>query len=213
MALLHLRLSLPDRPGALGRLARAMGIAGADIATIAVLEQGAGRAVDDVHVRWPEGRPREVLTTALAGEPGVQLLGLRPSRQAPGAHPELDLLAQIAQVPGRALETLVDMAPSAFAADWAAVAGPDGELRYTSLGAPEAVRLRPVRALRVTAADGDEGRCHGLAPLDGEATLVITRGENFTFHRLELMRLARVVDLARLFVRRCAEAGPKSLRR
>ena len=52
--LVRVRLTLPDRPGALGQVTRALGEAGADITQITVLDRGDGRAVDDLTVFWPE---------------------------------------------------------------------------------------------------------------------------------------------------------------
>ena len=48
-----LRLVVPDRPGTLGAVATALGSAGADIASLDVLERGDGFAVDDVVVDLP----------------------------------------------------------------------------------------------------------------------------------------------------------------
>jgi hypothetical protein len=58
--LLRVRVSLPDRPGALGRVARTLGASGADIVQVVVLERLAGRAVDDFTVLWP-GAARVVI--------------------------------------------------------------------------------------------------------------------------------------------------------
>lgn len=52
----RVRVGLPDRPGALGRVARTLGVSGADMVHVAVLERLSGRAVDDFTVVWP-GRP------------------------------------------------------------------------------------------------------------------------------------------------------------
>jgi hypothetical protein len=200
--LVHIRVALPDRPGALGRVAAALGSCGADIAAIAVLDQEAGRAVDDLHVRWPEGRGRDRLVAALSGVPGVQVLGVRPSRHLPGAHPDLDLIGQVARSPQRGLETLVDMAPSAFAADWAAAVAPDGHPLAASLTAPPDPAVHQLKAVRITAVAGPDGQAFALCPLGPDGLLVLTREDGLAFHRLELMRLARVVDLVRQLVAR-----------
>lgn len=55
--LLRLRIALPDRPGSLGQIARALGVAGADITQVVVLDREAGRAVDDITVSCPDGTP------------------------------------------------------------------------------------------------------------------------------------------------------------
>ncbi|MQB01701.1 MAG: ACT domain-containing protein [Actinobacteria bacterium] len=45
-----LRVSLPDRPGALSAVAAALSRAGADIACLDVIDRGDGIAVDDICV-------------------------------------------------------------------------------------------------------------------------------------------------------------------
>ena len=46
--LMHLRMSVPDRPGMLAQITAALADVGADIRTIAVLERETGRAIDDI---------------------------------------------------------------------------------------------------------------------------------------------------------------------
>ena len=46
--LLRLRIELPDQPGSLGRVTWTLGVLGADVAQIYVLERDSGRALDDI---------------------------------------------------------------------------------------------------------------------------------------------------------------------
>src|SRR5471030_955133 len=92
--LMHLRMSVPDRPGMLAQITAALADVGADIRTIAVLEREAGRAVDDIYLSWPEARSADVLSQRVSSVRGVTVLGLRPSRQVPGAFPDIDLLSR-----------------------------------------------------------------------------------------------------------------------
>src|SRR6188474_509844 len=64
--LLRVRVTLPDRPGALGQVARTLGVAGADIVQVVVLERLGGRAVDDFTVVWPGASRVERLMAGLA---------------------------------------------------------------------------------------------------------------------------------------------------
>src|SRR5690349_19602051 len=64
--LLRVRVTLPDRPGALGQVARTLGVAGADIVQVVVLERLGGRAVDDFTVVWPGASRVERLLAGLA---------------------------------------------------------------------------------------------------------------------------------------------------
>jgi len=59
-----LRLVLPDRPGALGAVATALGGVGADITSVDVIERGAHHAVDDLVVELPAGPLADSLITA-----------------------------------------------------------------------------------------------------------------------------------------------------
>ncbi len=121
--LLRVRVTLPDRPGALGQVARTLGVAGADIVQVVVLERLGGRAVDDFTVVWPGAARVERLLAGLAAIPGVQVDGIWRAIGAPvtGGH-DAELLAQVAANPADGLATLVDAVPGLLAADWAAAA-------------------------------------------------------------------------------------------
>src|SRR3954453_9891315 len=121
--LLRVRVTLPDRPGALGQVARTLGVAGADIVQVVVLERLGGRAVDDFTVVWPGAARVESLLAGLSAIPGVQVDGVWKAIGAPGAggH-DAELLAQVAANPADGLPTLVDAVPGLLAADWAAPA-------------------------------------------------------------------------------------------
>src|SRR5699024_8330033 len=59
-----LRVVLPDRAGALGLLALALGEVDGDILSLDVVERGPGYAVDDLVVSLPTGTMPDVLVTA-----------------------------------------------------------------------------------------------------------------------------------------------------
>ena len=121
--LLRVRVTLPDRPGALGQIARTLGVAGADIVQVVVLERLGGRAVDDFTVVWPGASRVDRLLAGLAAIPGVVVDGIWKAIGAPvnGGH-DAELLAQVAANPADGLATLVDAVPALLAADWAAAA-------------------------------------------------------------------------------------------
>jgi hypothetical protein len=197
--LTHVRISVPDRPGVLAQVTAALADAGADIQTIAVLEREAGRAIDDVYLEWADGRPLEDLSAKLASVRGITVLGLRRSRQVPGAFPDLDLLTHVLATASRGLDTLVDMAALAFGADWAA------SVSYSKIAPavlysnarPEDTIVVPETAVVRTGAfeqDGVQLAAAPLAPFD--AVLVCGRAEKPAFHRAELERIQRVTELA-----------------
>jgi len=118
-----LRVALPDRPGSLGQVARTLGVVGADIVSVMVLERAGGRAVDDFTVVWPASSPADRVLTGLAAIPGVRVDGVWRGTELsePGGGREVALVGQVAANPANGLATLVDAAPALFGADWAAV--------------------------------------------------------------------------------------------
>jgi hypothetical protein len=183
--LLRVRVTLPDRPGALGQVARTLGVAGADIVQVVVLERLGGRAVDDFTVVWPGSARVERLMVGLAAIPGVQVDGVWRAIGAPaaGGH-DSELLAQIAANPEDGLATLVDAVPGLLAADWAAAVAvpsdwatrggrpPLSALVYASWRAPVGPPLPEVTPLRARALDGPDGTRYAAAPF-GRAGLVL----------------------------------------
>ena len=196
--LLRVRVTLPDRPGALGQVARTLGVAGADIVQVVVLERLGGRAVDDFTVVWPGASRVERLLAGLAAIPGVQVDGVWKAIGAPvsGGH-DAELLAQVAANPADGLATLVDAVPGLLAADWAVAAvvpadwaarsgaaprplpsepvfNPGGEpaVAYASWRAPAPLRLPEVTPLRARPLTGPDGTRYAVAPF-GRAGLVL----------------------------------------
>lgn len=200
--LLRLRVSLPDRPGGLGQVARALGALGADILQVTVLEREAGRAVDEFTVDWP-GVADEV-GDRLSGVPGVRVEGAWPTKEVPGSAPDYDLLTQVAADPARGFATLVDALPGICGADWA-LAHADGVVRHASLAAPDAFDLADP-PLRPAARTGEDLRLM-LLPVEG-LHIVVARSEGPTFHRAELHRAARIVDMVAKLAGRTPEMRP-----
>jgi hypothetical protein len=75
MALFRLQLSLPDRPGALGLLASAIGAAGGDIRALVVVKSEGGRGFDDVTVAVPGSDPTDLLDV-LGSIGGVEVISV-----------------------------------------------------------------------------------------------------------------------------------------
>lgn len=75
MALFKLEISLPDRPGALGLLASAIGAAGADIRGLTVLKSEGGRGFDEVTVAVPGTDPTDLLEV-LGAIGGVEVISV-----------------------------------------------------------------------------------------------------------------------------------------
>ncbi|GAA4154486.1 amino acid-binding protein [Actinomadura keratinilytica] len=201
--LLRIRVRLPDRPGSLGRVARMLGAAGADVVQMAVLERDGGRALDDFTVMWPAGAGFERLLDGLGSVPGVQAVGIWPTVEPQGAFPDAALIGQLAAAPERGPLTLADAVPGLLSADWAGLAegGPDGHaLVHCSLAAgpePELPDLAPLRPRAFTAPDGTQyAICPIGGPEDGAWVLVVARKDAPPFHRTEVFRLAQLVGAA-----------------
>src|SRR5256885_417570 len=82
--LLRLRVRLPDRPGTLGQVARTLGVAGADIVQVVVLERVGGRAVDDFTVMWPLSAGVDRGLAGLTAVPGGRVAGAWRATELPG---------------------------------------------------------------------------------------------------------------------------------
>ncbi|MFY1633050.1 amino acid-binding protein [Solwaraspora sp. WMMB335] len=142
--LLRVRVTLPDRPGALGQVARTLGVAGADIVQVTVLERLGGRAVDDFTVVWPGAARVDRLLAGLAAIPGVQVDGVWRAIGAPvTGGQDAELLAQVAANPTDGLATLVDAVPGLLAADWAAAAVVPADWAIRSGSRPPANAVPP----------------------------------------------------------------------
>jgi hypothetical protein len=210
--LLRVRVTLPDRPGALGQVARTLGVAGADIVQVVVLERLSGRAVDDFTVVWPGAGRVERLLAGLAAIPGVQVDGVWKAIGAPvnGGH-DAELLTQVAANPADGLATLVDAVPGLLAADWAAAAVVPADwaarsgapsVAYSSWRAPNPLRLPEVTPLRARPLVSADGTRYAVAPF-GRAglVLVVARSDDddltpAAFHITEVDRVAQLVRAA-----------------
>jgi hypothetical protein len=211
--LLRLRVRLPDRPGSLGQVARTLGVTGADIVQMVVLERVGGRAVDDFTVIWPAAAPADRILAGLDAIPGVAVEGVWRSVGSPAiGGADAELVGHVAANPDDGVATLVDAVPGLLSADWAAAlvvpadwasSGEDpaaGGVAYASWRAPDPVRLPDVTPLRPRAFDGAGEQRYASAPFGraGAVLLVARGGEEAglrapAFHVTEVDRLAQLV--------------------
>jgi len=183
-----LRIVLPDRPGALGAVATALGHAGADILSLDVIQRGPGHAVDDLVVEVAPGKLADSLVSAAVTVEGVQVESIRPYAGQIDPHRELELLDHLAADPHRSLPVLADGVARIFRAGWAIVISAPVDHRSTvlakSTSAPDVETLdvpwwppRPARELMAeeqwTPADWVRlGTELAVAPLGSGALLV-----------------------------------------
>ncbi|MFI0483420.1 ACT domain-containing protein [Actinomadura sp. 9N215] len=218
--LLRIRIRLPDRPGSLGRVARTLGAAGADVVQMAVLERDNGRAMDDFTVAWPAGGGIDRLSEGLGSVPGVEVVGVWPTVEPQGAFPDAAVIGQVAAVPERGEEILADAVPAILSAGWAGLAeltagggavlvhasvggGPGaGDVSEGVAGRPPAVgstdadlpELLPLRPRAFTAPDGTQFAVCPLAK--GTLALLVARTGAPPFHRTEVFRLEQLAGAA-----------------
>jgi hypothetical protein len=197
--LLRLRISLPDRPGALGRITRTLGAAGADILQMTVLEREAGRALDELTVAWSGTMPHDRMATGLETIQGVRVEAIWPTAELPGAFPDLDVLGHIAGNPDRAVVTLADASPGIFSADWATVVRSDAtrEILHTSWQAPNPFPPLSFVPQRPRAFTDGNGVHFAATPLgDYGLVLLVARTTGPQFHRAEVLRLTLLTEVA-----------------
>jgi hypothetical protein len=120
-----LRVWLPDRPGALGLVASQIGAVRGDVIGIEILEQGGGRAVDELVVELPDTGSVDLLVREVAEVDGVDVEWVQSLGDAEH-DPQLALLEAAARLvetaddQARLTELCVDLR-RAFEAEWSAV--------------------------------------------------------------------------------------------
>jgi hypothetical protein len=136
-----IRVVLPDRPGALGAVATALGHAGADILSVDIVERTPGHATDDLVVELPAGRLADSLVTAASSVEGVRVESIRPYAGVIDPFRELELLEKLAPNNGDGRTVLADGVCRLFRCGWALV------LQASELdGAPSIVVARSAAA-------------------------------------------------------------------
>ena len=190
-----LRVSLPDVPGSLGRLATAIGEAGGDIEAIEIVEKRYdGTAVDDVFLEMVDGTMPDAIVSACTELDSVKVLWI--GRYAAGGNVFLDLEAveDLTAHPDDALDRLVDLMPVVFRADWGArVHRSSGVVRATET-APDSLGWVDVPAERMLERDGD---LLAGCPLGPDDAVLIGRHGGPAFLASELARLEHLANLAR----------------
>ena len=68
---------MPDRPGALGQVASRIGAVRGDVLAIEILEQGGGRAIDELTVSLPDDDLLSLLTAEVDAVDGVSVESIR----------------------------------------------------------------------------------------------------------------------------------------
>lgn len=207
-----LRVELPDVPGALGAVATALGRVGADILAMDIVERSAERAVDDIVVDLPSGRPPDLLITAAESVAGVRVESVRPDPGIAAAHREWELVEALTADPRQASGTLAELLPEVLRVGWAVVleVDPSGRCRpvAASAGAPETEGLvAPLAGLRRPVRwDGSASWVPAdwrlvdtelaAAPLADAMVVLVGRPGGPAMRDVEVARLAHLAGLA-----------------
>ncbi len=202
-----MRVWLPDRPGALGLVASRIGAVRGEIHGIEILEQGAGRAIDELVVELPDPSLLDLLVDEVNAVDGVDVEEVRvapASRRDPrfDAFETATALIGATNVPTM-LALLVEHAANDLEAAWAALVDSVTRTAVAQVGAaPAAAWLSAfVEGSRssVRAAAGDCGPDDmAWAPLAAAGLDLVLGRQGRPLRareRHQLMALARVADL------------------
>ncbi len=135
-----MRVSMPDRPGALGSVASVVGLAGCDIKAIEIVESADGHGIDDFMLEIPTGVLPDTVVSACQELPGVDVLWISRHYDGGTLQTDLETLEQMTQDPAHAAEVLADSAPSVFHCQWALLVdrtGDDPKVAYATAMAPD----------------------------------------------------------------------------
>ena len=194
-----LRVSLPDVPGSLGRLAGAIGQAGGDIAAIEVVEKMPdGAAVDDVLLEMEPGVMPDSIVSACNAIEGVEVLWISRYAAAGNLFLDLEVVEELTVHPDEAIDRVIDLLPVTFRVDWATRVRPDGHVVRATERAPAVVAW--VDLDRPSRLPDDEQTVLCGAPLDGDLIVLGRRGGP-EFLDSELARVGHLLGLARTISR------------
>lgn len=202
-----MRVELSDVPGSLGRLASAIGAAGANIEAIEIVgkDPDRGVAIDDVFLTPEHGVMPDSIVSACTSQDGVEVLWI--SRYAAGGNLFLDLEAveTMTQDPARAIATLVDAVPDVFRVDWGVHLTRDGtgaKIEHGTPAAPTDIPLGVIwpanleKATRIEVPEEWSDLVVASSPLNADELVVVGRRGGPGFLDSEIARLAHLVAMA-----------------
>ncbi|MFW6599563.1 amino acid-binding protein [Propionibacteriaceae bacterium Y2011] len=201
-----MRVSLPDRPGALGLVAGAVGAAGADIVSVEVVARGDGEVIDDFVVTLPPDAYPDTIVSACQQLAGVQVVWISRYPEGGGLQSDIEALELMSHDPENAAETLASQSVQVFHVHWAMVVRPEPEPAVTfatpqapPLGSALLRTLEPwgeVHSQEVQLPDWG-GQIVAIAPLRDGRVVVIGRQGGPPFLASELARFGHLAALAR----------------
>lgn len=158
-----MRVSLPDRPGALGAVATVVGTVGADIRAVEIVDKADGYAVDDFMLTLPDQAMPDNLVSACLAIEGVRVLWLSRYPEGAGIEGDIELLERMSSRPDHSAEILTAAAPVVFHCHWALLVS-------DVLSAPSVTFSTPM------APDLDGDSLERFAPLTSQQTFDLSDG-------------------------------------
>jgi ACT domain len=208
-----LRVRVPDRPGALGALASAIGEAGGDITAVDVVERGLSAAVDDVLVDTADAAAAETILARLHALPAIVIEAWQPFTEGDQLRDGLDIVDGLGSTASRALAAITRIAPAVLRARWVVIVDQvNGGVAITqaSAGAPwvrwSALPWFPLPNAGVVAADpawlphdwGDDPQLAAAPVGESQMALLAVRPTGPRFRSAEIAKLANLAAIAAL---------------
>jgi len=217
-----LRVSVPDRPGALGALASAIGDAGGDITAVDVVERGPGAAVDDVLVETPDATSAAAILQRLNAQPGIVIEAWQPFTEGDQLPDGLDIVDGLGSTSSRALAAITRIAPAVLRARWVVLIDQVNSgvaITQASAGAPwvrwSALPWLPLSSASVVDADpawlphdwGDQPHLAAAPVGDSTMVLLAVRPDGPQFRRTEIAKLTHLAAIAALAAHSTPSSG------
>lgn len=200
-----MRVHLPNRPGALGAVASALGAMGADINLVEILQKRGDIEIDEFILDLPRSQTVESLVATCDALDGVQVQWVRNYPRGGDITYDIELHERMAADRDHAGEILTAAAPLVFRADWSLLMELSSLPRvvYATPTAPPldtagVDRFRPFDTIHRIVLEpewrpGAEAHHAALAPIAETQAVIIGRRGEPPFFRSELARLAYLV--------------------
>lgn len=205
------RVWMPDRPGALGAVASRIGAAGGDVVGIEIIEQGAGRAIDELVVHLPDPSLVDLLISEVSQVDGVDVEEVRATNEV--VHDPrlqaLEMAVDLVDAPNRdvLIEVLCEEAATLTEAEWTVVLDPVAGASIVSHGEHPA----PAWLAAFVRGASDDGAADDIisATLVADELVLVLGRDRADFRTRQRERVAA---LARIAATRWRELGPVSVR-
>lgn len=206
--MLLMRVQLPNRPGALGAVATALGRIGADISLVEIVEKVGHAEIDEFILELPAGQTVGTLVAACDRLDEVHVQWVRNYPRGGGIELDVELRRRMTVDGSRADEILASAAPLVFRAQWSLLLhlSPAPHVVFRTPDAPDPgtdvlQRFEPFDTIHRVALEpgwlpGWDAHHAVVAPLPARRVVIIGRHGNPEFFRSELARLAHLTDNA-----------------